>query len=105
MTATDGAVGGERLEEATTTGKEAGAKADRESRTRTLKKKKKKNTTSVLKLLHQFLLSSFSALCSTDMTSLPYLEKILISSCTYMVQTEEEMKIGSPKGRPSKGFE
>lgn len=41
-TATDGAVGGERLEEATTTGKEAGAKASRESHTRTLKKKKKK---------------------------------------------------------------
>lgn len=94
-------MGGEGLEEATTTGKEAGAKADRESRTRMLKKTR----TSVLKLLHQFLLSSFSALYSSEATSLPYLEKILISSCTYMVQTEEEMKIVSPKGRPSKGFE
>ena len=45
-TATDGAVGGERLEEATTTGKEAGAKASRESHTRTLKKNKQKKTLS-----------------------------------------------------------
>lgn len=67
--------------------------------------KKKKKNTSVLKLLHQFLLSSFSALCSSNARSLPYLEKILISSCTYMVQTEGEMKIVSPKGRPSKSFE
>ena len=65
--------------EATTTRKEAAAKAARESRTRTLKKKQK---TSVLKLLHQFLLSSFSAVCSSDMRSPPHLEETLISSCT-----------------------
>lgn len=100
--ATDGAAGGGRPEEATTTRKEAGANADGESRTRTLKKKKKKKRPSVFKSLHQFLLSSFSALCTSDIRSLPYLEKIFISSYIYTVQTEGEIKTAFLKARPSK---